>query len=398
MPSPLHARGRALSACVLAVAAAAVAGCTTTGAASSGSIAGHNLKIYISVPPGQLTAEQKDIVSAEQLALNQIGNRIAGYTIKPVEVNANELSSNARGAIADQTAIAYLGELQPGSSAQTIGITNAQDVLQVSPTDDALELTQSVPEVSNSPGVYYESFSTNGQTFARVVPNDRLEAKALVGEMQSLGVKRLYVGNDRSPYGAVLDGLTGQDARAAGITIASSASGADGVLYAGVSIADATTTFDQAAAANPSVKLFAPSTLAESSFAAGLSSAAQRALYVCSPGFGGSALPPAASQFATAFKAAYGHPPASEAIFGYQAMATVLAAMQKAGHSANSRSTVVHDLFRLKNNDSGWPSSAVGSYSIDKSGDITYGGGAPFVFSRVKNRALVFFKAVQQLG
>lgn len=397
MGSPLLARGRALTGCAVVIVAAALAGCSTTGATSS-SIPGGALTIYISRPPGQLTSAQQDVILAEQLALHQIGGTIGKFTIKEVPVEGGKLSDHARTAIADPTAIAYIGELVPGSSAQTIGITNAQGVLQVSPTDTALELTQAVPQVTGSPGVYYESLSTYGQTFGRVVPNTKFEAKALVGEMQALGVKRLYVKSDGSPYGDTLGGLITGDATPAGITIASSSSGADGVMYAGSSSAGAAQLFDQAVSSSPSVKLFAPSALADDTFAATLSGAAQRDTYISSPGFTAADLPSQASQFAAAFRAAYGHAPSTQAIFGYQAVASVLAAMQKAGGSANSRSDVVHDFFSIKNRDATWPDSAVGSYTIDKSGDITYAGGAPFVFSRIRDGALVPFKAVQQSG
>jgi ABC-type branched-subunit amino acid transport system substrate-binding protein len=393
MGSSLLARGRALSVCASAIAAAALAGCTTTSASSS-SVPGTTLTIYISKPPGQLTATEQDVLDAEQLALREIGTTAGKFTIKQVEVAGNELSDNARGAISDPGTIAYVGELAPGTSAQTIGITNSQDVLQVSPTDTAIELTQAVPEVPGSPGKYYESFSSNGQTFALVVPNSKLEATALVDEMQSAGVKRLYVKTDGSEYGAALKGLVSDDAGAAGITIVSTSSGADAVLYAGSSMGSAAQLFNSTASADPSAKLFAPSALADNSFAAMLSRAAQRDTYVSSPGFTAAGLPPQGRQFATAFKAAFGHAPATQAIFGYQAVASILAALRKAGTSANDRGTLIKDFFALSNENPGWPDSAVGSYSIDKSGDITYAGGAPFVFSGVRDGVLIPFKAV----
>jgi branched-chain amino acid transport system substrate-binding protein len=395
MGSLLLARGRALTACASLIIAAALAGCTT--AASNSSIAGGTLTIYLSKPSGPLTSAQQDVISAEQLALHEIGTTVGKFTIHE-QVVGGKLSDNARSAIGDLTTVAYIGELVPGTSGQTIGITNAQDVLQVSPTDTALELTQAVPQVPGSPGVYYESLSANGQTFARVVPNNKFEAKALVGEMQSAGVKRLYVKSDGSAYGATLTGLVTADAPSAGITIATTSSGADGVMYAGSSATAAAQVFNQAVSSDPSVKLFAPSTLADDSFAAMLSPGAQRDAYISSPGFTAGDLPAAGQQFVTAFKNAYGHAPATQAIFGYEAVAAVLAAMQKAGSSANTRSTVVKDFFSLTNHNPGWPASAVGSYSIDKSGDITYAGGAPFVISAIKHGVLVPVKAVQQSG
>lgn len=376
----LLAPGRALTgcACVLAVA---LAGCTGTAANNGSSVAGGTLRIWASEPPNP-TSEQTDVLKAEQLALQQERNRVGNFTVKLVTAQGNQLSDNARAAIVDPTTIAYLGELVPGTSGQTIGITNAQDILQVSPTDTAVEFTQATPSVSGSPDLYYESLSANGRTFARVVPTDKLEAKALVGEMHAIGVKRLYARSD-STEAKLIEG----DLSAVGITAASTMAGADGVLFAGNSVGDAAQLFNQAATSNPAVKLFGTSALATNSLVAKLSPAARRELYVSSPGFTSAQLP---SNFVSAFKGAYGHAPATQAIFGYEAMAAVLATLQKAGSSANNRGTVVKDFFAIRNRN-----SPLGTYSIDKNGDISFANGAPFVLERVKGGKL---EAVQKLG
>lgn len=392
MRSLLLAPGRGLAGCIFVALAFAVVGCTSTAANSGTSVSGHTLTIYVSTPPGALSSDEQDIVLAEQLALKHLGSQVGRFTVKLVQVAGKNLSDNARSAIADPTTIAYLGELLPGDSGQTLGITNAQDVLQVSPTDTALELTQSTAAVSGSPGNFYESLGTNGRTFARVVPTDRLEAKALVSEIQALGVKRLYVASDGSDYGKALRLALVSDAGST-ITFVSAPTGADGVLYAGSSAGGAVQTFDQAASGNASVKLFATSALAEQSFGSSLTSAAQRDLYFSSPGFTTADLPPQGAQFVAAFKAAYGHPPATEAIFGYAAVDAVLSALQRAGGSANNHSTVAKDFLGIRNR-----SSVLGTYSINRNGDITFASGAPFVFSRLKGGKLVPFKAVRQQG
>jgi|GEM_PF-2236889 len=381
------AGGRALRLCVWTALVLVLGGCAS--AASSSSVSGHTLTIYLSQPPGRLSAEEMDVFDAEQLALRQAGGRMGSFTLRVVPVHGGELSANARAAIADPTTIAYLGELVPGSSEQTVGITNAEDVLQVSPTDTALELTQSTPAVPGAPDTFYESLSTYGRTFARVVPTDGLEARALVGEMRALGVGHLYIAIDGSDYGRALAAAVRADA--AGITLTDSAAGADGILYAGTSMSGATQTFDRAAGAGSPVKLFAPSALADQTFAAGLSPAAQRDLYLSSPGFTAADLPAAGARFASAFRTAYGHPPSAQAIFGYAAAQALLAALRRAGKAANDRGTVVHDFLSLKQ-----ASSVLGSYSIDKRGDIVLSGGAPFVISRVRNGRLVAVKAVHE--
>jgi ABC-type branched-subunit amino acid transport system substrate-binding protein len=316
---------------------------------------------------------------------------VGKFTIRLVQTSGSELSDNARGAIGDASTIAYIGELEPGTSGQTIGITNEENVLQVSPTDTAVELTQASPAVSGSPGKFYESFSTNGQTFARVVPTTKLEAGALLTEMQTLGVKRLYVPTDGSTYGQALRSAVVGDASSHAVTIASSSAGADGVLYAGNSVPAGARALSQAA--GPSVKLFAPSALAQTSFAAALDTAAQRETYVSSPGFTRATLPPLGSQFESAFRAAYGHAPAPQAVFGYEAVKAVLTALDKAGSSAGNRGTVVKDFLGIRNR-----RSAIGTYSITKTGDISFVGGAPFVISRIEGGKLVPFRALQEQG
>jgi ABC-type branched-subunit amino acid transport system substrate-binding protein len=402
MLDSLLARGRALSACACSAVAVAVAGCTTTTAASS-SVTGGTLTIYVSVPPGTLSPEAQDVLSAEQLAFQQAGTHAGSYTVKLKTVRRFELSENARTAISDSSTIAYLGEIAPGTSEGTIGITNAQDILQVSPTDTAVEETQQSAAVPNSPTRYYESLSSNGRTFARVVPSDALEAKALIAQMQALGIGALYVANDGSAYGKAIAAAVGQVARGASIKLTVGppdaksflSSGAD-AIFLGASSANASSAASLfGTIANTSTaKLFAPSALAQSAFVSALSPAAQRGLYVSSPGFTSADLPAQGQQFVSAFKAAYQHAPGTEAIFGYEAMAAVMYVLQhQAGSSAGNRGTVVHDFFALRNR-----SSAIGTYSINPNGNISFAAGAPFVISKVKGGKLVPARAFQEQG
>jgi ABC-type branched-subunit amino acid transport system substrate-binding protein len=342
-----------------------------------------------------VSPEAQDVLDAERLAFSQFihqsGGKVGGkFTLRLLRFHGRKFSDTAREAIGDASTIAYVGEIPPGASADTIGITNAEDVLQVSPTDTALELTRSTPAIPNTPTRYYEALGTNGRTFARVVPIDSLEAAAVVSQMQALGVKSVYVASDGSEYGRALKQAFVSRAGSA-VTVASSASAAGAVFYAGSSASGAASVFDQAAAGNPKVALFAPSALYADAFAASLSPAAQRRLYVSSPGFKPGAEP--APAFVSAFRATYGHAPATQASFGFAAMQAVIHALQKAGASAGNRKTVIQDFFAIQNF-----GTAVGAISINKDGDVSVSGGAPFVFSRVKSGQLVPQKAVLEQG
>jgi len=353
-------------------------------------VSGKSLTIYAGSPPaGGGGQPAQDVLDAEQLALQQTGSSFGDFSVKLVKLNGNKISDNARMAIQDKTAIAYLGELVPGSSADSLGITNAQDLLQVSPTDTAIALTESTPAVPGSPKVYYESQKTYGYTFARVAPTGALEAAAVASAMQALRVSKLYVTDDGGDYGKALALAVRNHAASAGISLTSAGSGADAVFYAGSSDSAAAGFFNRMAMAQPAAKLFGPSALSDSTFAGALSSQAQSNVYISSPGFYKN-LTPAGQKFESAFQATYGHPPAPQAIFGYEAMAAVLAVLREAGNSANDRATVVKDFFAIKNRQ-----SVLGTYSINSSGDISL---APFVISRISGGQLVPFKALQEQG
>jgi branched-chain amino acid transport system substrate-binding protein len=364
--------------------AVAIAGCTSNGSGSAAvTVSGKTLTIYLSDAPSSQPQIARDVLAAEQLAFKQGQPSFDGFTVQ-TRVVSGKISDQARTAIQDKTAIAYLGEVVPHSSYASLGITNAVDLLQVSPTDTALELTQASPVVPGSPDTYYQSKGSYNQTFARVVPNSAHEAKAQVLEMRALGVTKLYVTDDGGPYGAAIANVVKQDA-AGTFTLVSSLSGADGAFYGGSTPAAAARFFQRAAAANPQVKLFAPSALADPTIAGQLTGAGR--LYLSAPGFLKSNLTPAGSQFVSQFATTYGRPPLAQAIFGYEAMSAVLAVLHKAGTAANNRSTVVSDFLSLKNRE-----SVLGTYSMNSSGDTSI---APFVFSRVQQGKLVPFAQVQ---
>jgi len=391
------ARSRARACCACALVALTVAGCQQAATSSTVTVPGTTLTVYASMPARAAGARQSaDVLAAEQLALREAGEHVGSFRLRLVELGGRQPSDNARTAIENPSSIAYLGELIPGSSSDSIAITNAEDLLQVSPTDTAVELTQATPAVGGAPTRYYESqaLKSYGRTFARVVPTTALEAKALVAEMRALRVRTLYVADDGQAYGRAAALAVRSDAGTALHVVSGpvdvakvKASGADGVFLATGSYVTAASMFNALAAAQPAIKLFGPSSLADDAFASSLSSAAQRAVRVSAPGFYND-LDPAGRKFAADFRAAYHHPPAVGAIFGYEAMSAVVASVRQAGAAANRRSEVVRQFFGTRNRQ-----SVLGTYSMNVNGDTSV---APFVFSRAQAGRLVPYKSVQE--
>ncbi|HLH66440.1 MAG TPA: hypothetical protein VKV27_12115 [Solirubrobacteraceae bacterium] len=373
------ARPRALRApAACAAAALALAGCATAGTAGV-TVSGHRLTIYASEPPG-LSGGQvaADVIDAERLAFDAGGGRVGDYTVAFRVLHEPETSDDARAAIEDQSAIAYLGEIVPGTSQVSLEITNQLDLLQVSPTDTAVYLTQATPSVPGSPDRFYPSLSSYHRTFARVVPTTAQEARAIVARMRALGAGSVYVASDGGLYGSSIAAEVRADAPAEGLTLAGDPASAGAVFYGSSSPGAAAAELDRAAAAGRAA-LFVPSALYSDSLAAALSPAAQQRLYVSVPGFAPGSEPAAAAAFERAFAAHYGHAPVPQAVFGYEAMAAVLAVLREAGSRADQRATVVRDFLAIRDR-----ASVLGTYSLHD-GDTTL---APFIFARVRDGRL----------
>jgi ABC-type branched-subunit amino acid transport system substrate-binding protein len=377
-----------VTASVACLAALAVAGCAAQNSSSSSAVtvSGNTLTIYVSEPAGiGSDPVAQDVVDAEHMAFAAHSGEVTDYKLRLEPVDAKTTSDNARDAIIDETAIAYLGEIAPGSSDQTVGITNALDLLQVSPTDTALELSQSTPAVTGAPQTYFQSWSTYGRTFARVVPNAADEARAQVAEMKASGVTKLYIADDGSDYGKATADAVRSDAPAAGLALASSVGeSVNGYFYGAESPAAAAKFFNHLASMAPTAKLFGPSSLDSAAFTAAISSSV-RNLYVSIPGFMPKDLPAEGKGFVTAFKAAYHHAPNTEAIFGYEAMSAVLRVLEREGKNADNRTTVTKGFLSQRK-----VPSVLGTYSIDSGGNTSLDA---FVFARMRNGRLVPFAA-----
>jgi branched-chain amino acid transport system substrate-binding protein len=356
------------------LAALALAGCSTAPSNNTAVIVkGDALTIYTTQPPGAPTAVDTDVLDAEKLALHQVGSKSGKYTLRLKVLHDSTVSADARTAISDNTAIAYLGEIAPGTSGVSVQITNQLGLLQISPIDTAIYLTQPTAAVPGSPTHWYPDHKNFGLTFTRMVPNSSKEARAIVGEMKTLGLTKLYVSSDSSSYGKSVALEVRQDAPSSGLSIVTSSTGADAVFYAGAPDQAATKAVDAAAAASPTAKLFVPSAFYDNAWVQGLSATAQQRLYVSSPGFMPGSYRGTGPAFVSAFQQAYGHRPQPQAVFGYAAVQALLAGLKSAGGNAGSRADVTVDVLGLKKQ-----SSALGTYSFD-AGDTNI---APFIFAR----------------
>ncbi len=378
------------SALAAALAAVLAAGCGGQGGAQTSVPSGNRLTIYASAPmtgPGR--AQALDLVRGERLALAEAGGRVGRFSVRLRVLDdaagrerwvPASVAANARLAVQDETTAAYLGESDTAGSAISLALLNEAGIPQVSPTDTFAGLTEPEGFVPGEPQKYYPR---GDRTFARIAPDDNVQARALLRWMSRLGVERLLILRDNSLAGGSLGDEVGEGAPRSELALAGKitvdvaatdlsglaaqvgAARPDAVLFAGTGVAYAARLWRTLHATVPHARLFAPGALALPAFLAHLGSA-ERATYLTSISLPPASLAPSAARLTQRFTALYRRPPGAWAPYGYEAMRATLDALRRAGKHARDHPAVVKELLRTERAD-----SAFGSYSLRRSGAST---------------------------
>jgi len=342
-----------------AVAAAAAAGALAAGCGGGGGEP--ELSIYLSSPlRGPLAADGHDVADGARLALADAGREAGGVDVRLRVLDdagsggseAALAGANARRATEDSTAIAYLGELDSGTTRTSLPITNEAGLLQISPGASAVDLTREAP---GSDQVPTEVQPSGTRTFGRVIPADTAQGAAAAGALERIGIRSVVALGGKGPYPASL--LDGFESISGSPSVAPQGfqGGVDGIYVVaarplasvlGLNRGESRTigADAQISGSPPETKLPATSTLVSGPLAP-------------------SQLP--AGDFADRFRSAYGRAPGRFAAYGYEAMAVALDAIDRADDPLD-RGSVVDAFFATADRD-----SILGPYSIDEAGDTT---------------------------
>jgi branched-chain amino acid transport system substrate-binding protein len=350
------------------------------------------LTVYISMPMhGPSAVTGRDAVNAGKLALDEARGQAGLFGVNFVALDAatpeaegwteDRVLDNARRVISDLGAIAYIGELNSGASALSVPVLNEGGVLMVSPSSTYVGLTREGGIGRGEPERFYPS---GRRTFARVVPADHVQAAAQIGLMAQEDVERLYVLHDAGLYGRglaeqvqtvaeregieVLDVERARDDPADAQSIAGDVAEAapDGVLYAGEVGSNALGILDAVNEALPGTALFAPDAVATTPFLDGVDASLERRLRITSPAIDRDLLPVAAQSFHERFRATFGKVPEPYAVYAYESMKAVLAAIEQAGRRGNDRSAVTEQFLGLERR-----GTALGDYVMGSDGDTS---------------------------
>jgi branched-chain amino acid transport system substrate-binding protein len=401
------------------VLAAALTGCGGRSAGQQQTIRGTTLTIYSSVPlHGASRMNAQALVNGEQLALQEAHGHVGRYrialrslddsTVQRQAWDPGKTTENARTAIIDPSTVLYIGELNSGASAVSIPLLNRVGIPQISPTSTAVGLTSA--DAGFVPGEPLKYYPTGIRTFARIVPNDAVQARVLVKLQKAAGCRRPYVLDDGEVDGEDLADSYRLVARSAGLHVLGgqaflrratdytalarsvAQTGADCVLISALTESGAALVTRQVAAAMPDAQLFGSTGVAESTFVdpaqGGIPVSLDPRILVTSLTLAPTVDPPSARTFYAAYERRYGFPQ-PYAIFGYEAMSLALNAIARAsdgGREVVRRPKVREALFATRDRP-----SVLGTYSITPMGDTTL---RRYGVYRVVGGQLVYWKSV----
>ena len=349
-------------------------------------------RVYLSVPlSGPDRVAGRDIADGARLALEQAGGEAGGVEVTlellddagPAGWDAAQVGENARAATEDAAGLAYIGDFTSGATRVSLPLTNGAGLLQVSPSASAMDLIRE-PGTLSDPN---ETYAVNGQrTFVRIVPADERQAQAAAELAERSGLRRVVIANDGSAYGDVMAdafeeraselGLGTTDA--AGDPLESRRAGEEAPLaldpsdigsYLAVESEDfepnsslpSRVTIEPDSLLGPSDRSLAiPSRAdAEEGFVRGAPAAVSGAVFP-------QQLNAAGEAFAERFEDVYGRKPGRYGAYGYESMALVLDAIDRAGDGGARREDIVAAAFDTRDRD-----SVIGTYSIDGDGETT---------------------------
>ena len=421
-PAGVHEAVRRPRAVLTGLIVSLALGLTACGAQGGGGgtvrqVQGNTLTVFSSLPLQAASRGTSEAINkGAKLALKQAGGKAGNFQIKFVELDdataaagkwePGPVNQNARKAVQDKSTIAYLGEFNSGASAISIPILNKAGIFQVSPSNTGVGLTVADPAEPGTPDKYYPKGKRH---YARVVPKDSVQGPALVTAMKDDGCTTVSILNDKEVYGKGLAGQVEKAAEENGIQVLgnegidikapnyrSQAEGnqADCFFFGGLTASNGVQVFKDIAAANPDVKLYGGDGICEGAAvnpSEGGMPPDVASKYRCTAPFVPAEEQPEAAgrEFFADFESEYAEKnPEPYAIYGYESMALILDAIERAGSRGNDRQAVIEAALNTKNR-----RSVLGEYSIDDNGDTTLTTEALF---GVENGELSFVRNIEQ--
>ncbi|MFL5954928.1 MAG: branched-chain amino acid ABC transporter substrate-binding protein [Gaiellaceae bacterium] len=297
--------------------------------------------------------------------------------------DSGKVSANANAYAQNSSVAGVIGTFNSGAAEIEIPILNRAPngpIGMISPANTYVGLTHGGPGTApGEPGKYYP---TGKRNYARVVAADDYQGAADAILAKSLGIKKLFLLNDKEAYGLGVAtnmknaakklgikvvGFTAFDAKASSyeaLAVKIKASGAQGVFLGGLICENGGKLIKDISAGTPAgTKILTPDGFTPISAVVQQAGGAAEGVYVSVAGLPNTALKGGGASFVKSFTKADHKPPDPYSVYAAQAAEAFVGAIAQ---SNGTRADVAKQLFRihLKN-------SILGNLSFNANGDVT---------------------------
>jgi len=375
--------------------AIARSGATPLPASSCSAIqnASGNLLIASDLPlQGSGRTQTAQMTRALKFIFSQHGWKAGKYTIayqscddstaQAGKWDSGKASANANAYAQNSSVVGVIGTFNSGAAEIEIPILNRAPngpIAMVSPANTYVGLTHGGPgTAAGEPGKYYP---TGKRNYARVVAADDYQGAADAILAKSLGVKKVYILNDKEAYGLgvatnfknaakklglSVAGFTAWDGKATSyeaLAVKIKSSGAQGVFVGGLVCENGGKLLKDIASGAPGVKIMLPDGFTPISAVVQQGGAAAEGATVSVAGLPNSALKGAGAKFVKDFTKADKREPDPYSVYAAQAGEALVAAIAA---SNGTRSDVTKKLFQLN-----LKNSILGAMRFNANGDVT---------------------------
>lgn len=297
--------------------------------------------------------------------------------------DSGKASANANAYAQDSSVAGVIGTFNSGAAEIEIPILNRAPngpIAMISPANTYVGLTHGGPgTAAGEPGKYYP---TGKRNYARVVAADDYQGAADAILAKSLGIKKIFILNDKEAYGlgvatnfknaavklgVKVVGFTAWDGKASSyeaLAVKIKSSGAQGVFVGGLICENGGKVIKDIVAGAPGIKVLTPDGFTPVSATVQQAGSAAEGAYVSVAGLPNSALKGAGAAFVKNFTKADHKAPDPYSVYAAQAAEAMVAAIAQ---SNGTRSDIAKQVFkiRIKN-------SILGSnFGFNANGDVT---------------------------
>jgi len=361
---------------------------------------------------GSGRTQTSQMTRAIKFILNQHGWKAGKYslayqscddsTAQAGKWDSGKCSANANAYAQNSSVVGVIGTFNSGCAEIIIPVLNRAangPIAMVSPANTYVGLTHGGPgTAAGEPGKYYP---TGKRNYARVVAADDYQGAADALLTKSLGIKKVFILNDKEAYGLgvatnfrnaakklgiTISGFTAWDGKASSYEALATkikSSGATGVFLGGLICENGGKLIKDIAANAPGVKILSPDGFTPVSAVVQEAGSAAEGMTVSVAGLPNSALKGAGKAFVKAFTKADKRAPDPYSVYAAQAAEALIAAIKQ---SNGSRSDVAKQLFKIN-----IANGILGKVSFNANGDVTSN---PVTIYRIKGGKSTTLKVI----